>query len=145
MTALRAALQNLGVAPGARPRRPARQPELPPGKALVLLRSREGAPVLMLVLNVTAEGDVLAVLAELEGAPPPEPATLARLFGLTAAEARIVSLVTAGSNPTEAAETLSVSPETVRGHLKSAMRKLGVRSQAQMATRILRAMAAWEF
>jgi DNA-binding CsgD family transcriptional regulator len=113
------------------------------GKKAVLLRSRQGMPLIMIVLRASPGGMVLASLTELEGAAPPEPAALSELFGLTGSEARVLALVAVGVAPTEVAKRLSLQPETVRGHLKAGMRKLGLSSQAQVAACVLRAVEAW--
>lgn len=115
----------------------------PPGKATVLLRSREGAPVMMIVLRKLA-GGILATLAELDGVPAPDPGMLSDIFGLTGSEARVLVQIAVGEAPGDIAERLMLRPETVRGHLKAGMRKLGARTQAQAAGKVLRAAQAWQ-
>lgn len=62
------------------------------------------------------------------------PASLLQsLHSLTKAEAEVVSRIANGSAPSAIAEELMVSKVTVRNHLASAMQKLGVHSQAQIA------------
>lgn len=53
-------------------------------------------------------------------------------YGLTPAEARVVRSLLGGLRVQTAAQELHLSPETVRKHLKHAMRKLDVSTQAQM-------------
>ena len=113
------------------------------GRQPLMLRSRQGAPVLLIILRAEPNGTLLARLAELEGMEPPRPEELVLLFGLAAGEARVVAQVAEGAAPAEVAAQLGLKPETVRGHLKAGMRKLGVRSQAQLAGRVLRALHAW--
>lgn len=113
------------------------------GQQPLMLRSRQGAPVLLIILRAQPDGSLLARLTELEGAEPPRPEELVLLFGLTGGEARVLALITMGAAPVEVAAQLGLRPETVRGHLKAGMRKLGVRSQAQMTGRVLRALHAW--
>lgn len=113
------------------------------GKRAVILRSRQGAPVLLIVLRFLGEGTLLASLADLEAAVPPAPEELTMLFGLTGGEARVLSLIAVGAAPAEVARRMSLKPETVRGHLKAGMRKMGVRSQVQLVGRMLRALEIW--
>jgi DNA-binding CsgD family transcriptional regulator len=58
---------------------------------------------------------------------------LTRLYGLTAAEARIALRIAEGSSPQEVARSLGVSVNTVRTHLHRAFDKTGTRRQAQLA------------
>ncbi len=57
------------------------------------------------------------------------------LFGnlLTAGEARIASMATAGSTNREIAQWLHISHKTVEAHLGHIYRKLGVRSRTELA------------
>jgi DNA-binding CsgD family transcriptional regulator len=113
------------------------------GQRPLMLRSRQGTPVLLIVLRASADGLLLARLTELEGVEPPRAEELMLLFGLTGSEARVLALVAVGAAPSDMALQLRLKPETVRSHLKAGMRKLGVRSQAQVAGRVLRALHAW--
>lgn len=73
--------------------------------------------------------------------PPPE---LRPIRGpLTAREWEIVELLTPGRSTDDIADTLVISSETVRSHVKSIMRKLGVHSRrdAQAAAERLRLAA----
>ena len=60
---------------------------------------------------------------------------------LTRREQQIAGLVCLKSSNAEIAERLKISPETVRSHLRSAMRKFKVRSK----TDLLLALADWDF
>ena len=60
---------------------------------------------------------------------------------LTRREQQVTSLVCLKSSNIEIAERLQISPETVRSHLRSAMRKFKVRSKADL----LVALADWDF
>jgi DNA-binding CsgD family transcriptional regulator len=57
---------------------------------------------------------------------------LRHLYGLTGGEARVVHLLLRGSRVSTIARDLDVAPETVRTHLKHAMRKLEVSTQLQL-------------
>lgn len=57
---------------------------------------------------------------------------MARLFGLTSAERRILDHLIAGEDLSEATATLRVSIHTARAQLKSIFRKTGRRSQGQL-------------
>jgi DNA-binding CsgD family transcriptional regulator len=54
-------------------------------------------------------------------------------FGLTAAEARVATLIGSGLGGPQAAQLLGVSPATVKTHLARCFEKLGVRSQVELA------------
>jgi DNA-binding CsgD family transcriptional regulator len=60
---------------------------------------------------------------------------------LTTRERQIVAQLLAGSRSTLIAEDLGISVNTVRNHLKSIFRKLGVRSQEQLVRALRRAGA----
>lgn len=58
---------------------------------------------------------------------------LQRSFELTAAEARVAELVSAGLTSPQAARKLGVSPTTVKTQLKRVFDKTGVNSQVKLA------------
>jgi PAS domain S-box-containing protein len=58
---------------------------------------------------------------------------------LTPREAEIVESIASGMAVASVARSLGISPNTVRNHLKSVFRKLGVRSQAELLSRLIRA------
>ena len=60
---------------------------------------------------------------------------------LTRREQQVTSLVCLKSSNVEIAERLQISPETVRSHLRSAMRKFKVHRKADL----LVALADWDF
>jgi DNA-binding CsgD family transcriptional regulator len=68
--------------------------------------------------------------------PPPAPgdtlAALQRLFGLTAAEARVLALLLDDCRPREIAEELKLSITTVRSHLKALFAKTDTRRQSEL-------------
>lgn len=59
------------------------------------------------------------------------------VYGLTAAEARLTSLVAQGHGVATAARLLDVSPNTVKYHLKAIFGKVGVMRQTQLVRRVL--------
>jgi DNA-binding CsgD family transcriptional regulator/PAS domain-containing protein len=62
---------------------------------------------------------------------------LRRLFGLTAAEARVCERLVGGATVDEIARALGIGVETVRTHLKSIFAKTGVGRQAELVARIM--------
>jgi DNA-binding CsgD family transcriptional regulator/PAS domain-containing protein len=64
---------------------------------------------------------------------------LQTVFGLTAAEARVATLIGSGLGGPQAAQALGVAPATVKTHLGRCFEKLGVRSQVELA-RLLSAL-----
>lgn len=67
---------------------------------------------------------------------------LAKEFGLTSTEARIGSLVAAGSTLGDIAKRRCVSLETVRSQVKSLLRKTHTHSQGQLVSVLLRSLAS---
>jgi DNA-binding CsgD family transcriptional regulator len=57
---------------------------------------------------------------------------------LTPAEATVLRLLATGRSSTEVADTLATTADDVRGHLKSAMTKLGARSKLEAIVAALR-------
>jgi DNA-binding CsgD family transcriptional regulator/PAS domain-containing protein len=66
---------------------------------------------------------------------------LMSVFGLTAAEARVAALLTAGRSLAEIAAELQIGFETVRTHLARARAKTGTASQVDLVRLILRSLA----
>lgn len=73
-------------------------------------------------------------------APTLSPAILASQFALSAAESRIAAALANGLNTEEMAERFRLSRETIRSHLKSAMAKCSVRSQAELVGLVNRSL-----
>ncbi len=83
----------------------------------------------------------LGVLACIDMVGAPGPATtkaLSDLFALSGAEARIAVWIAQGLSIDEVAAQLLIRPGTVRNHLKSVFRKLGVSRQAELSALLLR-------
>lgn len=68
---------------------------------------------------------------------PVQPQVLQRLFGLTPAEARLVSGLIAGRSLAEIAAAQHISRHTARDHLKAAFGKTGTHRQAELVQRVL--------
>jgi DNA-binding CsgD family transcriptional regulator len=65
-------------------------------------------------------------------------AILQTAFGLTGREAEVVGFVSAGLSVTDAAASLAIGVGTVRVHLKSAMQKMRVHGQVELAALVSR-------
>ncbi|HUL64873.1 MAG TPA: helix-turn-helix transcriptional regulator [Burkholderiaceae bacterium] len=78
--------------------------------------------------------DEAAVLMLID--PPPAAVgtltALQRLFGLTAAEARVLALLLDDCRPREIADELQISITTVRSHLQALFSKTGTRRQSEL-------------
>jgi DNA-binding CsgD family transcriptional regulator len=92
---------------------------LPP-PAFSLWELSDTARLLVLIIDPNARN--LAAAAALQAG-----------FGLTAAEARVATLIGSGLSGPQAAQVLGVSPATVKTHLGRCFEKLGVRSQVELA------------
>ena len=89
-------------------------------------------------LNLFGSGP--SVLLSLEQ-PAPDPlaeSSLRERFGLTRQEARMTRLLAEGWSNQEIAERLSISAHTAKRHTEHVLHKLGVRSRAEVAIRVLR-------
>ena len=81
-----------------------------------------------------------SVLLALEQ-PAPDPlaeSSLRARFGLTRQEARITRLLAEGWSNQEIAEKVSISTHTAKRHTEHVLHKLGARSRAEVAIRVLR-------
>ena len=67
----------------------------------------------------------------------PKPAPSGASSALSQREKQIVSALAAGKDPKTIAQTLDISVHTVRSHLKTIYRKVGVRTQLELVTRVL--------
>jgi len=100
------------------------------------LRSREGFVRMILTMRaveLAGAGRALIIqVADLHVRPALDHGWLAEVFTLTKAEARVVASLFAGNSVSQTMSAFFLSHDTVRGTLKRAMVKLGVRSQAEM-------------
>ncbi len=76
-------------------------------------------------------------LSDPERLPETPPAILQRLFGLTATEARVCSLLARGETVATVSQVLEISPHTARTHVKRILRKTGARGQSDLQRRLL--------
>ncbi|MFF2043265.1 sigma factor-like helix-turn-helix DNA-binding protein [Kitasatospora sp. NPDC058170] len=68
-----------------------------------------------------------------DSGPPPPPDAALLLRQLTPREAQALAHLAAGLDAAQSAAALGVTPATARSHLQRAMRKLGTRTQAELA------------
>lgn len=90
-----------------------------------------------------AEGEghnrsVLMILADFRSVPQPNPATLRRIFGLTAAEAKLAVQIGRGDTLADIAREHGVCVATVRSQLASIFAKTQTRRQAELAMLLAR-------
>ena len=69
---------------------------------------------------------VTIAFADPERAPEADADLIARLYGLTAREAAVAALLLQGRSPSEAADELAMSGNTVRTHIRHVFDKIGV-------------------
>ena len=63
---------------------------------------------------------------------------LSEAFSLTTAEAKVASFISAGLSPTEIADMLQVSRETVRNQIKAIFAKTGTHRQSRLVALVSR-------
>jgi DNA-binding CsgD family transcriptional regulator len=80
---------------------------------------------------------VLLVYVERVAPPLRSEADLCETFSLTPTEARVALLLAHGKSNAEIAQALSISPHTARRHTERVLCKLGLRSRAEVAARLL--------
>jgi len=84
---------------------------------------------------------VLLIVTDPEAAPRIEASALSALFGLTPAEARLVTLLVTGLSLPEVARRQGIGFETARTHLTRARAKTGTASQVDLIRAVLLALA----
>jgi DNA-binding CsgD family transcriptional regulator len=121
------------VAPSARPR-------------VIGLRDRAGYVVMVLsarAVSLTQNVRVICVkAADLNHRPKPNGIRLAEIFSLTKTEAIVAERILQGAQTGDLASEFSVSPETVRSHVKAILHKFNVANQAQMVSCAMHALTA---
>ena len=85
---------------------------------------------------------VVVLVSDPEAKPRAAPELLIQLYGLTAREADLVTLLLDGLDLRDAAERLALSMNTVRTHLREVFNKTGTRRQAELVALVLRSVAA---
>ena len=88
--------------------------------------------------NIFAAGRVLVIVFDLESRPVPCGMHLRRVFGLTAAEARLATRLAAGESLDSAADAVGVGKETARTQLKAVFGKTSTGRQAELVALISR-------
>ncbi|MFC3574525.1 response regulator transcription factor [Streptomyces yaanensis] len=106
-----------------------REPAAPDSAAWEQVREAHGAlrALAQRVEDPALRAELLQVCGRLAGAASPE--SPARAVGLAPREVDVLSCVAVGSTNAVAAERLGLRPETVKGYLRSAMRKLGAHTR----------------
>jgi DNA-binding CsgD family transcriptional regulator len=89
---------------------------------------------------ITSGAMALLFVYDLARQPKADPEMLSSVFGLTAAEARIASVLAAGHSLESAAAIAGVQPSTARAHLKAIFHKTGVHRQQELV-RILASLS----
>jgi DNA-binding CsgD family transcriptional regulator len=108
-----------------------------PTSAVVTLQSKGRQGLWRIGMGPVGRGDApvdAAVVMLID--PPPAPGgtleALRRLFGLSAAEARVLALLLDDCRPREIADELNLSITTVRSHLKALFAKTYTRRQSEL-------------
>jgi DNA-binding CsgD family transcriptional regulator len=101
-----------------------------------------GAPKLVLYSRRLANGDegALTIITLVDLTEPAQPSgeTLQRLFGLTAAEARLACEIACGASPSEAAAALGIEMLIARSQLSSILAKTGTQRQGALVALLAR-------
>lgn len=116
---------------------------------VIVVRREAKKPVLIRVLPVHPVASspflgarAILVLRDLEVSRRPPVEILSAAFSLTAAEARVASMIAAGFSPEEISDELMLSRETVRNQLKAVFGKTGTHRQNELAALIARIQGA---
>lgn len=100
--------------------------------ATICFRNREGVAVMVIDLHLLPSGLVATRVADIVSRSAPSAARMRRVFGFTAAEARVAAAMLTGAGITEVAQRHRVEPETVRSQVKRIRSKTGARSVAEL-------------
>lgn len=111
----------------------------------ILIRRKRQVPVIVRALPVhgAAQNPFLGARALLTFAavaprPGPKSALLAKIFGLTPAEAKLASLMAEGLSLEKAAEELKIARETARNQLKAVFAKTATHRQGELVALLSR-------
>jgi DNA-binding CsgD family transcriptional regulator len=112
---------------------------------IIVARREAKKPILIRVLPIHGAASTpflgaraILVLRDLEAARRPPLDIMSEAFSLTAAEAKVASMVATGSSPEEIAITLQVSRETIRHQIKAIFSKTGTHRQSELAALVSR-------
>ncbi len=118
--------------------RSAPETSAPPLKAIVV-RRKSSRPLVIRVLSVPPiarnpflGASALLVLTDLSRQTRPQLEVLSQTFRLSAAEARLASLIATGMSPKQAAEVLGIARETARNQLKAIFAKTATHRQGEL-------------
>jgi DNA-binding CsgD family transcriptional regulator len=110
-----------------------------------VIRRRDKSPVILRVLPVHGAARTpflgaraLLTLTTVERKPRPKPALLSKAFGLTAAEARLASIIAEGLNPERAADELGIAKVTARNQLRAIFAKTDTHRQGELVALLSR-------
>ncbi len=111
----------------------------------IIVRRRSKPPLIIRVLPVDGAARnpffgarVLLLLVDPDRTSGPQPSMLAQTFGLSPAEAKIVSLLAVGKSVGEIALAQKVTENTVRVQLKSVFAKTGTHRQGELIALVAR-------
>ncbi|WP_024802645.1 helix-turn-helix transcriptional regulator [Nocardia sp. BMG51109] len=108
-----------------------------------LALTRPSGPRPLVVHVAPLDGDLLSnrvalvLVVDPDGDTHPEPAVLQQLYGLTEAEATVATAVLGGGGVQAVATKLSLSPSTVRTHLRHIFTKTSTHRQAELIRLLL--------
>jgi DNA-binding CsgD family transcriptional regulator len=111
----------------------------------IVVRRQIRPPILIRILPIEATARspflgarALLILVDLGERAAPHCGLLTRVFGLTAAEAKLASLIGAGESIGHAAECLGISSLTARGQLKAVFGKTSTHRQGELVALLSR-------
>jgi DNA-binding CsgD family transcriptional regulator len=111
----------------------------------IVIRRKEKGPVAIRLLpvhpaarNPFLGARALLTFSSVEARPRPDPILLARIFGLTPAEARLATLVAGGLSPDDIAERFGITRTTARNQLKAVFAKTGTHRQSELVALLAR-------
>jgi len=110
-------------------------------QGLTVERPGTGAPLHIVATQTDIQSDrVFLFLRDPASFGRIPPATIATVFSLTNAEARLVSALAAGLDLDDAASDCGVTKSTARSYLKQVFAKTGASRQAELVARVLNAI-----